>query len=79
MEAYEERFIHHISQLSTEYAEAFEQLISERFQAWDPVALTEQIERNIGADLQFIRINGSLIGGLIGLALYGVGLMVWGG
>ncbi len=34
------------------------------------------IEINIGKDLQYIRFNGSLIGGLAGLALYTVELLV---
>jgi uncharacterized membrane-anchored protein YjiN (DUF445 family) len=32
--------------------------------------MSEQIELNIGKDLQFIRINGTIVGGLIGVALY---------
>jgi uncharacterized membrane-anchored protein YjiN (DUF445 family) len=32
--------------------------------------MSEQIELNIGKDLQFIRINGTVVGGLIGVLLY---------
>ena len=32
--------------------------------------MSQQIELNIGRDLQFIRINGTLVGGTIGLLLY---------
>ena len=32
--------------------------------------MTNELERNIGRDLQFIRINGTLVGGLVGLAIY---------
>ena len=32
--------------------------------------MTHELERNIGRDLQFIRINGTLVGGLVGLAIY---------
>jgi len=32
--------------------------------------MSQQIELNIGKDLQFIRINGTLVGGTIGLILY---------
>ena len=32
--------------------------------------MSEQIELNIGKDLQFIRINGTIVGGLIGVVLY---------
>ena len=34
--------------------------------------LTRLIELNIGKDLQYIRINGTVVGGLIGLVLFGV-------
>jgi uncharacterized membrane-anchored protein YjiN (DUF445 family) len=32
--------------------------------------MSEQIELNIGRDLQYIRINGTVVGGLIGVVLY---------
>ena len=32
--------------------------------------MTNELERNIGRDLQFIRINGTLVGGLVGLTIY---------
>lgn len=32
--------------------------------------MSRQIELNIGKDLQFIRVNGTLVGGCIGLILY---------
>jgi uncharacterized membrane-anchored protein YjiN (DUF445 family) len=44
--------------------------ISDQVKAWDMGQLLQLIEINIGRDLQYIRFNGSLIGGLAGLALY---------
>jgi uncharacterized membrane-anchored protein YjiN (DUF445 family) len=44
--------------------------ISDQVKAWDMGQLISLIEINIGKDLQYIRFNGSLIGGLAGLALY---------
>lgn len=44
--------------------------ISDQVKAWDMGQLITLIEINIGRDLQYIRFNGSLIGGLAGLALY---------
>ena len=44
--------------------------ISEQMKAWDMRQLISLIEINIGKDLQYIRFNGSLIGGLAGLGLY---------
>jgi uncharacterized membrane-anchored protein YjiN (DUF445 family) len=32
--------------------------------------MSHQVEINIGKDLQYIRINGTIVGGLIGVALY---------
>lgn len=44
--------------------------ISDQVKAWNMTQLIMLIEINIGRDLQYIRFNGSLIGGLAGLALY---------
>jgi uncharacterized membrane-anchored protein YjiN (DUF445 family) len=44
--------------------------ISDQVKAWDMGQLISLIEINIGRDLQYIRFNGSLIGGLAGLVLY---------
>jgi uncharacterized membrane-anchored protein YjiN (DUF445 family) len=38
--------------------------------SWDPEHTSRRVELAIGRDLQFIRINGTLVGGLAGLALY---------
>jgi uncharacterized membrane-anchored protein YjiN (DUF445 family) len=52
---------------------------------WDTEEMTQLIELNIGKDLQYIRINGTVVGGLIGLVLFGVshvgeiGRVVFGG
>ena len=44
--------------------------ISETFKKWDPVATSRRIELSVGRDLQWIRINGTVIGGLVGLLIY---------
>jgi uncharacterized membrane-anchored protein YjiN (DUF445 family) len=46
--------------------------ISDQVKSWDMAQLISLIEINIGKDLQYIRFNGSLIGGLAGLGLYSV-------
>ena len=46
------------------------ELISHTVSSWDPEATSRRIELAIGRDLQFIRINGTLVGGLAGLAIY---------
>ncbi len=37
---------------------------------WDAGEVVEKLELQVGRDLQFIRINGTLVGGLVGLAIY---------
>lgn len=44
--------------------------ISDTVKSWDARDMSRQIELNIGKDLQFIRINGTLVGGSIGLVLW---------
>ena len=44
--------------------------IADQVKAWDMEQLISLIEINVGKDLQYIRFNGSLIGGLAGLTLY---------
>jgi uncharacterized membrane-anchored protein YjiN (DUF445 family) len=45
-------------------------LIETTVAAWDPEDTTHKIELQIGRDLQYIRINGTLVGGLVGLLIY---------
>src|SRR5271165_5024030 len=44
--------------------------ITDQIRSWDVVQMVDIIELNIGRDLQYIRLNGTFIGGLAGLALY---------
>lgn len=44
--------------------------IADQVKAWDMTQLTALLEANVGKDLQYIRFNGALIGGLAGLALH---------
>jgi uncharacterized membrane-anchored protein YjiN (DUF445 family) len=45
-------------------------LIARTVEGWDATAASEKIEVQVGRDLQFIRINGTLVGGVVGLILY---------
>jgi uncharacterized membrane-anchored protein YjiN (DUF445 family) len=46
--------------------------IADQVGAWDDRHMVRELELNIGRDLQYIRINGTLVGGLVGLVIYGV-------
>ncbi|HKA57239.1 MAG TPA: DUF445 family protein [Gemmatimonadales bacterium] len=45
-------------------------LIAQTVAGWDPEATSKRFELAVGRDLQFVRINGTLVGGLVGLAIY---------
>jgi uncharacterized membrane-anchored protein YjiN (DUF445 family) len=45
-------------------------LIAQTVASWDPGATSRRFELAVGRDLQFVRINGTLVGGLVGLAIY---------
>ncbi len=44
--------------------------VTDKVKAWDSQALVEKLELSVGKDLQYIRINGTLVGGLVGLLIY---------
>ena len=54
------------------YQSEVSDLISHTVRGWDPTATSRRIELAIGRDLQFIRINGTLVGGLVGLILHAI-------
>jgi uncharacterized membrane-anchored protein YjiN (DUF445 family) len=49
--------------------------VSEVVRHWEPRSFSDRIEAAVGADLQFIRINGTIVGGLVGGALYAISLL----
>jgi uncharacterized membrane-anchored protein YjiN (DUF445 family) len=48
----------------------FGNLISSTVGNWQGKELSEKLELEVGKDLQFIRVNGTLVGGLVGLIIY---------
>jgi uncharacterized membrane-anchored protein YjiN (DUF445 family) len=56
--------------LAPDFSAFLSRHISETVRGWDARDMAEQIELNIGKDLQYIRINGTLVGGAVGLLLY---------
>lgn len=49
--------------------------ISQTVKAWDDSQLIRELELSVGRDLQFIRINGTIVGGLIGLLLHALTML----
>jgi uncharacterized membrane-anchored protein YjiN (DUF445 family) len=52
------------------YREDIRRYIETRVDRWNTEELTRELELNIGRDLQFVRLNGTLVGGLIGLLIH---------
>jgi uncharacterized membrane-anchored protein YjiN (DUF445 family) len=52
-------------------------MIRETVERWDGREVAEKLESQVGSDLQFIRINGTLVGGLVGVTIHAVSYFVW--
>jgi uncharacterized membrane-anchored protein YjiN (DUF445 family) len=50
-------------------------LVRRVIRSWDADTLSRKFELHVGRDLQYIRINGTIVGGLVGLLLHAVGLL----
>ncbi len=70
----------HLEMLVINYGDAMRNAIakhiSETVQKWDNDNYVAEIELSIGSDLQFIRMNGTLVGGVIGLLLHAIALLL---
>ena len=51
-------------------------IITDTVERWDPVETTEKIELMVGRDLQYIRLNGTFVGALAGLAIFTIAHLV---
>ena len=56
----------------TTYRKEITSLITDTVAGWDAEHTTRKIEAHIGRDLQFIRINGTVVGALVGLLIHAV-------
>ncbi|MEW5288743.1 DUF445 family protein [Erwinia papayae] len=69
----------HLEEAATRAAPEFSAFlsghISDTVKSWDARDMSHQVELNIGKDLQRIRINGTVVGGVIGLILYLLSLL----
>lgn len=59
-----------IVNVTEEYGDAIISIVSDTVKRWDPERTSERIELFVGKDLQWIRVNGTLVGGLAGLLIY---------
>ena len=57
-------------QLAARHGEDVARLVSETIRKWDSQTIVDKLEINVGRDLQYIRLNGTIIGGLVGLVLH---------
>lgn len=48
------------------------ELITHTVSAWDPGVAVQRLELAVGSDLQYIRMNGTLVGGLVGLCIHAI-------
>ncbi|ATE65953.1 DUF445 domain-containing protein [Rhizorhabdus dicambivorans] len=58
--------------LVADYGDGIVKLVSETIRGWDARTVTLQLENAVGRDLQYIRVNGTLVGGLIGIGLHAI-------
>jgi uncharacterized membrane-anchored protein YjiN (DUF445 family) len=56
--------------MAASYGGSIVKLVSETIRGWDAQTVTNRLEAAVGRDLQYIRINGTLVGGLVGLILH---------
>ena len=62
--------------LVARYQDEVAELIATTVASWDPELTSRRVELAIGRDLQFIRINGTIVGGLAGLVIYVISKLV---
>ncbi|EOM76679.1 hypothetical protein Rrhod_1956 [Rhodococcus rhodnii LMG 5362] len=64
--------------VSENYTDEITTIISDTVERWDAAEASRKIEIQVGRDLQFIRINGTVVGALAGLTIYTVSAMMFG-
>ncbi|MGE3396765.1 MAG: DUF445 domain-containing protein [Sphingomonas sp.] len=56
--------------ISDSYGDGLVKLVSETVRGWDARTISDRLENAVGRDLQYIRINGTLVGGLVGVVIH---------
>ena len=59
-----------VAGMAASYGSSIVKLVSETVRGWDARTITNRLEAAVGRDLQYIRINGTLVGGMVGVALH---------
>lgn len=67
-----------VEALATRHSDKIGELVANTVREWSPAQMVETIEREVGKDLQYIRINGTIVGGLVGLLLHALALLIGG-
>ncbi|MBO9714683.1 DUF445 domain-containing protein [Sphingomonas sp.] len=62
--------------IAADYGDSIVRLVSDTIRGWDTETLTARLENTVGRDLQYIRINGTLVGGLVGVAIHTVDVLL---
>jgi uncharacterized membrane-anchored protein YjiN (DUF445 family) len=65
----DERILAAAPPLVEEHRAAIGRFIEEQVLSWQERRLVDELERHLGADLQYIRVNGTIVGALAGLAI----------
>lgn len=65
-----------VTVLASRYGEDAARFVESTVARWDATETTTRIEAMLGRDLQIIRINGSVVGGLVGLVIHTVGELI---
>ena len=60
-----------------QYGVEITSIITETIERWDAEDASRRIELHVGRDLQFIRINGTVVGALAGLLIYTVAQIIF--
>ncbi len=66
-----------VADILNQHGAHLQTMIRNTIEEWDADTLMYKLENQVGSDLQFIRINGTLIGGVVGLTLHAVGMLIW--
>jgi Predicted membrane protein len=59
-----------VESIVAQYGDRVGSLIYDTMEGWETKDMVDKLEVQVGADLQYIRINGTVIGGLAGLAIH---------